>query len=189
MHATMEVYVLVAGDHDQGILYMSQMLLEAVMEGGWHASCVWSRTQGPITQCLMAISDAPLDAPHYAAPDIVVLASREAADQLEFSVRRGGLLLMNASRLQRPPRRHDADVILVPTEPDGGEADPVRASMILLGALIGLTGWVSPELARRVVERGCRDRALCEAFSRGVSYVSDLGRTRAAEPAFNRVWD
>ena len=184
----MEVYLLFAGDANQGILFVSQMLLEAVLEEGWHAGCLWSRTQGEVVQCLMVISERPLAHPHYVAPDIAVLASRRAADQLEYSVRRGGLLLINASPLNRPPRRHDADVILVPTEPDGGDVDPQRATMVLLGALITLTGWTTPEHAHRVVQRSCRDAALGEAFARGVSYASSLGRLSDLAGASYRAW-
>ncbi len=185
----MEAYVLFAGAPDQGILYVSQVFLEAAMEEGWRAVCISSSSQGQVLQCLMVISDAPLAPTPHSPPDVIVLASREAAEMLEYSVKPGGLLIMNASQVRRPPRRHDVDVVMAPTEPDGGEKDPVRASVILLGALVSLTGWISPESVATILQKSCKDKALCEAFRRGVSYVETIGGMMESRPISTGIWE
>ena len=172
----MKAYVLFAGDQDQGILYVSQMFIEAATEEGWHAVCLSSSARGKVVQCLVAISDSPLTRPSHSPPDVALLSSLDAADLLEYSVKPDGLLIMNASRVRRPPRRHDVDVVMALTESDDGEGDPVRASVILLGALVSLTGWISPERVANILQKSCKDRRLCEAFQRGVVYVEGIGR-------------
>ena len=185
----MEAYVLFAGDPDQGILYVSQVFLEAAMEEGWRALCLSSSSQGQVTQCLMAISDTALARTSHRQPDVIVLASREAAELLEYSVKPDGLLIMNASQVRRPPRRHDVDVVMAPTEPEGGEKDPVRASVILLGVLVALTGWASPESVASILQKSCKDKTLCEAFRRGVAYTESIGRKVEPNPIPLGIWE
>ncbi len=185
----MEAHILFAGAPDQGVLYVSQVFLEAAMEEGWHAACLSSSSRGEITQCLVAVSDAPLVRSHAAQPDVALLASARAADQLEYSVKPNGLLILNASQVRRPPRRHDVDVIFAPTEPDGGEEDPALATIILLGALVSLTGWLSPDSVSKILQRSCKDEAVCQAFRRGVAYIESIGVAGESQPASLGIWD
>ena len=170
----MEAYILFAGDSNQGILYVCHALLETAMEEGWYAEMLSAQTRDELTQCLIAMSNIPLSPRPHIQPDVGVLANRFAADQLENSIKPGGLLIMNATQVRRPPRRHDIDIIMAPTEPEA--EDPVRVSMTLLGTLIGLTGWVDPNHMARVLKKIDRDETWCKAFWRGYTYAIGLMR-------------
>ncbi len=176
--ATMNVYILFAGNPDQGILYVGQIFMEAAIEAGLHTACLRAISRGAVSQCTIFISDERIVRRQQAPPDVVILASRPAADLLEYSVRPDGLLIMNASQLQRPPFRHNADVILVPTDAVGAETDPVRATVALLGTLVALTDWFSPEDVLKIIEKSCKDEGLCRAFQYGASYVEEIIRVR-----------
>jgi len=182
----MEVYVLFAGTPNQGILYVSQVFLEAATEGGWHANCLFSSTRGDVTQCLMVISDTPPISRTRVQPDVAVLASQEAADQLEYSVKPDGLLIMNASQVRRPPRRHDIDVVMASTD----EENPMLAPVILLGVLAVLTEWTAPEHVENILQKSCKDKTLCEAFRQGVAYAEGIGGDmRELLPVSSGIWE
>ncbi|HEY80571.1 MAG TPA: hypothetical protein G4O05_05770 [Caldilineae bacterium] len=184
----MEAHILFAGDLDQGILYVSQVFLEAAMEEGWRAVRVSSSEQDGVIQCQVVISDDALARLQRAQPDVALLASCKAADLLEYSVKPDGLLIMNASQVRRPARRHDVDVVFAPTEPEDGDKEPVLASAILLGALIALTGWVSLDRVSRILQKSCKDEAICWAFRRGAAYVESIGRIADAQSNAVGVW-
>ncbi len=174
----MNVYILFAGSPDQGILYVSQVFMEAAIEAGLHAACLRATSRGAVTHCTILISDEPIVRRQQASPDVVILASRAAADLLEYSVKPDGLLIINASQLQRPPFRHNTDVILVPTDAVGAERDPVRATVALLGTLVALTNWFSPENVLKIIKKSCKDEGICQAFQYGVAYVEEIIRVR-----------
>ncbi len=184
----MNAHILFAGALDQGILYVSQIFLEAAMEEGWRAVCISSTEQDGVIQCHVAISDDTAARLQRAQPDVALLASRKAADLLEYSVKPDGLLIMNASQVRRPARRHDVDVVFVPTEPEGEDKEPALASVILLGALIALTGWVSLDRVSRILRKSCKDETICGAFRRGAAYVESIGRIADAQSSAVDVW-
>ncbi len=174
----MKANILFAGAPDQEILYVSQIFLDAIIEAGYHASCLASQHQHDLVQCLVGISDEGImPSPHH-PPQVALLANQTAVDRLEYVVEADGLLILNAHAMQRPIRRHDLDVILIPAE---DTASPIVESMNLLGALIALTDWITLQEMERMIKLSCKDERLCRALHQGVQYIHTFANA-AQEP-------
>ena len=170
----MEKRVLFAGNPEQDILYVSHIFVEAAIEAGWYAMRLTSGVRAGVAHCTVAISHQPISNTSYAPPDIGVFFSLPAADRFEQTIMPNGLLVMNATAIRRPILRHDVDVALVPTTPEEEECDPTLSALILLGALIALTGWTSQEEMIGAVRRACSKGEACRALLRGMAFVRDI---------------
>ena len=174
----MKANILFAGAPDQDPLYLSQIFQDAAIEAGFRAACLISRLQDDLAQCLVGISDEETMPSPHEPPQVALLANQAAVDHLAYTVKADGLLILNARALQRPIRRHDLDVILIPTE---DTASPIVESMNLLGALIALTDWITLQEMERMIKLSCKDERLCRALHQGVQYIHTFANA-AQEP-------
>ena len=164
----MKANILFAGAPDQDPLYLSQIFQDAAIEAGFRAACLISRLQDDLAQCLVGISDEETMPSPHEPPQVALLANQAAVDHLAYTVKADGLLILNARALQRPIRRHDLDMILVPTE---DAEQPIIESMILLGVLIASTGWIPFWQMRLLVQQSSKDKRLSRALERGMQYL------------------
>lgn len=164
----MKANILFAGAPDHELLDITQIFLDAVIEAGYRAACLTSQYQDHLFQCLVGISQGEAIPSPYEPPEVALLANQTAVDHLEYAVKTNGLLILNARAMQRPIHRHDLDVIQVPT---ASTDTPICESMILLGALIALTEWITPQQMRESIRQSCKDEHLCRALDQGVQFI------------------
>jgi 2-oxoglutarate ferredoxin oxidoreductase subunit gamma len=139
--------VIMAGFGGQGILLIGKMLAYAGMREGKEVS--WLPSYGPemrggTANCTVVISDRPVGSPVIQSPRAVVAMNLPSLDKFEPDVRKGGLLLVNTSLIERKPTRDDVTVIEVPANQIANELGNRRgANMVALGAYLGATDAVT----------------------------------------------
>ena len=124
----------------------------------------------------VVFSDGPIDFPHVTAADILVAMSQTTYDQYCTDVANGGLILYDASQVT-PWKELEVRQIGIPATDVALKklGNKQAANMILLGALVEVTGLVPPEAVEQAMEQhvGSRFQKLnLEAFITG----RELGR-------------
>lgn len=151
--ASMEL--VIAGFGGQGILFLGEMLTKAaILEG---AQATWMPAYGPeqrggTATCTVVIADEQIGSPVTADPDAVIVMNRPSMDKFEPRVRAGGVLIINASMVDRPPIRADITAVAVDAAAEAKALDkPQVANMVLLGALLAVRPVVALETVARAL--------------------------------------
>jgi 2-oxoglutarate ferredoxin oxidoreductase subunit gamma len=147
--------VIMAGFGGQGILLIGKMLAYAGMREGMEVS--WLPSYGPemrggTANCTVVISDKPVGSPVIRSPRAVVAMNLPSLEKFEPDVRKGGLLLINSSLINRGAQRDDLTVIEVPANEMASDlGNPRGANMVALGAYLGATDAVSMDCVIEVI--------------------------------------
>lgn len=136
----MQTEVIIAGFGGQGVLFGGQLLAYAGLDEGKHVT--WIPAYGPemrggTANCTAIISDEEIGSPQVRYPAAIIAMNRPSLDKYENQVKPGGLLVVNASMLDRKVKRTDIRVV----EVNAGEVaeklgDKRMTNMVLLGALL-----------------------------------------------------
>lgn len=136
----MQTEIIIAGFGGQGVLFGGQLLAYAGLDEGKHVT--WIPAYGPemrggTANCTAIISDEEIGSPLVRNPSAVIAMNRPSLDKYENMVKPGGLLVVNASLLDRAVNRTDIRVL----EVDAAEVaeklgDKRMTNMVLLGALL-----------------------------------------------------
>lgn len=132
--------IIIAGFGGQGVMSMGQWLAMAGMLEGKHVS--WLPSYGPeqrggTANVQVVISDEPVGSPLITKPTIAVVLNNPSFDKFESKVRSGGLLLSNASLIDRHSERDDIEIVEISaTELANQLGEPKAANAIILGALL-----------------------------------------------------
>jgi 2-oxoglutarate ferredoxin oxidoreductase subunit gamma len=151
----MKEEVLIAGFGGQGILLMGQLLAEAAMEEGRHAT--WFPSYGPemrggTANCTTIYSDEEIGSPIAAAYDVVIAMNQPSLERFAPQVRPGGALLVNETMVPVRCERKDIETVYVPAGRIAGELGNERvANVVMLGALLGARGRPSVEAVEQAI--------------------------------------
>jgi 2-oxoglutarate ferredoxin oxidoreductase subunit gamma len=134
--------IIFAGFGGQGILLAGKLLCLAAMSEGKHVSHIPSygaEMRGGTANCTVVVSDEPIASPLVARPTICVVMNQPSATKFAPMVSPGGLLIWNASLVDRPPERTDIRSISVRANDIAEAAGSFRAAnMVVLGALLAV---------------------------------------------------
>lgn len=153
----MQLQTLIAGFGGQGILLMGQMLAEAAMDEGYHAT--WFPSYGPemrggTANCATIIADDEIGAPISLHYDAVIVMNEPSQQRFAPVVRPGGLLLANEDMIPVRCPRTDIEAVQVPVNRLAREAGNERtANVVMLGALLTLRPVVSIEALERAIRK------------------------------------
>ena len=149
--------VRLAGMGGQGMILAGIILADAVIRD--HKSAVQTQSYGPearggASSSEVIIADEEIDHPEILEADILLCMSQQACDRYYPLVKRNGLLIVDATHVQRTPtfRAIRADFTTWAVETTERE---ITASVVALGFLVGLTDVVS----RRALEEAVLARA------------------------------
>ncbi|HIV66079.1 MAG TPA: 2-oxoacid:acceptor oxidoreductase family protein [Candidatus Mailhella excrementigallinarum] len=180
----MEKYrFLLSGSGGQGIITMAILLAEAaaIYEG---LTAVQSQVYGPearggATRSDVIVSDSAILFPKVTQPGVLVALNQSSFMKYGNLVRPGGLLLTD-SRMVHPGGGLDARHVALPLyETVMAEFGKAQAlNICTLGALIGLTGVISPSSAEKVLEQ--RFPRAAESNARALRLGLELAAGRAA---------
>ncbi len=140
--------VLIAGFGGQGVLSTGQLLAHAGMTEGMNVS--WIPSYGPemrggTANCGVTISTRPISSPLVSEPTVLIAMNRPSLEKFENSVVAGGIIFVNSSLTGIRAGRGDVRAFYVPANEMAEELGSVKvANNIILGAMIELTGVVSP---------------------------------------------
>ena len=136
----MQTEFIIAGFGGQGVLFAGQLLSYAGTDAGLNVT--WIPSYGPemrggTANCTVIIDEDEIGSPLVKHPGACIVMNLPSLDKYEPMVKPGGVLVVNASMVNREPRRNDITWVMVPAnEIAEGLGDRRMANMVLLGALL-----------------------------------------------------
>jgi 2-oxoglutarate ferredoxin oxidoreductase subunit gamma len=152
----MQSEVQFAGFGGQGIMLMGQILAQAAMREGHEV--VWIPSYGPemrggTAYCTVVISDRPIGSPIIRNPRHLVAMNRPSLEKFAPSVKKGGVVFVNASIIPVTSGRGDVDELRVPIMELAKELGNVKAANIVaLAAFVARSRVVSFEALTEAVK-------------------------------------
>jgi 2-oxoglutarate ferredoxin oxidoreductase subunit gamma len=176
--------IVIAGFGGQGILFLGEVLARAALHEDRHVT--WLPAYGPeqrggTANCTVVISDQPIASPVVADPTLLIVLNRPSLDRFEPRVRRGGLIVLDRTMVDRAPARTDVEVIAIPATAVAGDLGSSRAAnVVILGAVLAVVPVVSVESARIALDEMVHDD---EARARNVKALERGAVLAHATPA------
>ena len=136
----MQKEILIAGFGGQGVLFAGQVLAYAAMDLG--RDVTWIPSYGPemrggTANCTVVIADEEIGSPLVENPPAAILLNLPSYDKYEPLMQKGGVLVVNASMVDRGPKRADIITICVAANEIAEEiGDRKLTNMVAVGALL-----------------------------------------------------
>ena len=135
------------GSGGQGVVLAAKVLGEAaVLEGKFalQTQAYGAEARGSLTKSEVIISDGRINFPAVRQCDYLVTMNQDSTDALIGTLKEGGTLIVDGSNVPHALRRGRIVHSLPLTETARkGMGDPFFANMVMLGALVKLSGAVS----------------------------------------------
>ncbi|MEJ2598801.1 MAG: 2-oxoacid:acceptor oxidoreductase family protein [Anaerolineales bacterium] len=153
----MQTEIIIAGFGGQGVLFAGQLLAYAAMDSRHEVT--WIPSYGPemrggTANCTVIISDDEIGSPTVRNPKAALVLNLPSLDKYEPLVAPGGVLIANASLINRDFHRQDLQSVMIPAN-EIAEAigDKRLINMVVLGAMLGKL----PVLPLDVIENALKD--------------------------------
>lgn len=158
----MQTEIIISGFGGQGVLFAGQLLaysaLEADLQVTWFPS-YGPEMRGGTAHCTVIISDSEIGSPIVKNPKAAIVMNLPSLDKYEPLVRKGGVLIINSSLVDRPPAREDLTIVEVPANEIAEEIGSQRlANLVLLGALLNKLPVLEMESITAALESHIPDR-------------------------------
>jgi 2-oxoglutarate ferredoxin oxidoreductase subunit gamma len=179
----MQTEIVFSGFGGQGVLFAGQILAFAGMDAGKEVT--WIPSYGPemrggTANCTVLIADEEIGSPLVRHPQAVVVMNLPSLDKYEPVLPEGGVLIINASLVNRGTTRSDITAVSVPANEIAEKIGNKRlTNMVLLGALLEKLPVLSisaleealknhlPERHRKLLPANLEALKLGAAFARG----------------------
>lgn len=138
----MQTDIVIAGFGGQGVLFAGQILAFAGMDAGYNVT--WIPSYGPemrggTANCTVIISDEEIGSPLVRHPKAAIVLNLPSLEKYEPMIISGGVLVANASLVNRGAARNDIDSVFVPTNEIAEALGNRRLiNMVAVGALLTL---------------------------------------------------
>ncbi|MFO7773130.1 MAG: 2-oxoacid:acceptor oxidoreductase family protein [Dehalococcoidia bacterium] len=173
--------VIITGLGGAGVLTAGTLLAEAATTKyknvTWFPSYAISK-RGGLCECTVIFSDHDIASPLISQADGVIVAEAAQFQDFEGRVRAGGTMIVEKEGLHAKAKRKDIRVIEVEAIKTaiGLSGTSQGANLILLGAFVGATQIITPELIKRQLKKAFAGKeemltANLEAFDRGLHLV------------------
>src|SRR5512141_3505554 len=133
----MQKEIIIAGFGGQGVLFGGQVVAYAAMDAGKEVT--WIPSYGPemrggTANCTVVVADEEIGSPVVKNPDTVLAMNLPSLDKYEPMIKPGGVLVINASMVDRPAKRTDIRVVAIPCNEIAEElGSPRLANMVAAG--------------------------------------------------------
>jgi 2-oxoglutarate ferredoxin oxidoreductase subunit gamma len=155
--------IIISGFGGQGALFAGQLLTYAGLEEGRNVA--WLPSYGPemrggTARCTVTVSDEPIGSPITDTPSAVIALNPPSLEMFEPKIQAGGLLIVNSSIAKEEVKRNDIRSLRIPaTDLARDEFQNERmANMILLGALVRMTGLVTLDSVMTALQKNLPKR-------------------------------
>ncbi|MBC8429560.1 MAG: 2-oxoacid:acceptor oxidoreductase family protein [Dehalococcoidia bacterium] len=173
--------VIISGLGGAGILTAGMLLAEAAITKyknvTWFPSYAISK-RGGLCECTVIFSNDEVASPLLSQADGVIVAEAAQFKDFEGRVRPGGTMVVEKTGLQVKAERKDIRIIKVPAIETAINLSGTSqgANLILLGAFVGATQVISPELIKKQLKESFagKEEVLkgnLEAFDEGLNLV------------------
>lgn len=185
----MQTEIVIAGFGGQGVLFAGQVLAYAAMDNGMEVT--WIPSYGPemrggTANCTVIIADEEIGSPLVLNPKASIVLNLPSLDKYEPLVAAGGVLVANASLINRGPVRTDITNVFIPANEIAQELGNKRLiNMVALGAMLEL----EPVLPIDAVQKALADHLPArhqhlldinyQALQRGAQFTREV-QTEAA---------
>jgi 2-oxoisovalerate ferredoxin oxidoreductase beta subunit len=139
-----DLHVRVAGFGGQGVLLLGEILAEAGLDAGLEVS--WLPSYGPemrsgTSNCHVRVSRRPIDSPLVTVPNFLIAMNEPSLRKFDLSVKPGGWVIYNGDVFPEDCERNDVNVLALNFTQAANElGDPRAANMVMLGALLEISG-------------------------------------------------
>jgi len=153
----MQKEILIAGFGGQGVLFAGQVLAYAAMDLGREVT--WIPSYGPemrggTANCTVVIADEEIGSPLVANPPVMIALNLPSYDKYEPLIQKGGVLVVNASMVDRGPKREDITTIFIQANEIAEEIGERKlTNMVAVGALLSQL----PEVSLEAVESALKN--------------------------------
>jgi 2-oxoglutarate ferredoxin oxidoreductase subunit gamma len=153
----MQTEIVIAGFGGQGVLFAGQVLAYAAMNYGREVT--WIPSYGPemrggTANCTVIVADEEIGSPLVRNPRAAMVFNLPSFDKYEPLVVPGGVLIVNASLVNRPVQRRDLDSILIPANAIAETLGNKRlTNIVMVGALLAKL----PVLTLESIEQALKD--------------------------------
>jgi len=178
----MQTEIIIAGFGGQGVLFGGQLLAYAAMDEGCEVT--WIPSYGPemrggTANCTVIIANEEIGSPLVHFPTAVIAMNLPSLDKYEPSLKPGGVLVINASIVNRAVTRTDIRSVIIPgNEIAESLGDRRMTNMVLLGGLLANLPVLSLEAVAHALQAHlpARHQRLLplniQALRRGAEYVA-----------------
>ena len=149
--------LIIAGFGGQGVMLIGQMIAYAAMLEGKEVT--WMPSYGPdmwggSANCTVIVSDRNINSPIVSEATSVIVMNLPSLVRFENMVVPGGKLFVNRSLIKEKPKRDDIDVYYIDAnEIAAGLHNDKVANMVILGAVVSVTGVVELESIIKVMDK------------------------------------
>ncbi len=173
--------VIIAGFGGQGVMLMGKIIAEAAMFDGKNVT--WLPSYGPemrggTANCTVVIGDENIGSPVVDSPDILISMNIPSMIKFEPTVRKGGIMIINSSVIDREPSRKDIKSWKIDSNKIADEIGNSKVlNMVTLGAFAKASGLVTVDAVKKALDETLsgRNKALLEmnvkAVQRGMEAV------------------
>lgn len=153
----MSEQIIIAGFGGQGVLLAGQLLAYAGLMEDKNVS--WLPSYGPemrggTANCCVIVSEEEVGSPVVTEADTVIVMNRPSLDKYESYLKKGGLLIVNSTLIDKKASRDDIEVVYVPANELAEQAGTVKAAnMVALGAYLEKTHVVQNENVIKALEK------------------------------------
>jgi 2-oxoglutarate ferredoxin oxidoreductase subunit gamma len=186
----MQEEIIIAGFGGQGVLSMGQILCYAGVIEDKEVS--WMPSYGPemrggTANCITILSDSKISSPIITRFDTVIALNQPSLDKFESSVKKGGLLIYEASTILNLPSRTDIEIIPVEAAHEADNLGNSRVmNMVILGAFLKKKPVVTFESAMEGLKKVLPERyhklipLNKKAMERGIELADLIGTEQKA---------
>lgn len=140
----MQDKIIIAGQGGQGALRIGQMIAYAGMSEGKETTWLPSygaEMRGGTANCSVIVSSGLIASPIISSPNYCIVMNKPSLLKFESWVAKGGVLIVDSSRINDEVSRKDIEAYSVPADKIAEEEGNSRgANMVLLGAYLALSG-------------------------------------------------
>src|SRR5512145_268306 len=177
----MQTEVIFSGFGGQGVLFAGQILAYAGMDAG--KSVTWMPSYGPemrggTANCQVIVADEEIGSPLTLNPKAVVAMNLPSMDKYEPMVAKNGVVIVNASLVNRAFERSDIQGVLIPANAIAETlGNPRLTNMVMLGALLQKLPVLSIESVEAALDQHLPERhrkmlpSNIEALRRGAAFA------------------
>ena len=132
--------ILIAGFGGQGVLFAGKFLAYKGLMDEKNVS--WLPSYGPemrggTANCSIILSDDPVGSPIVTEPECLIAMNLPSYDKYEDSVKKGGMVLVDSTLIERKAKRDDISTFYIPaTKLANDNGIPTLANMIMIGKFI-----------------------------------------------------
>jgi len=157
MKADFNETIICAGFGGQGIMVMGKVLANAGMEEGYRVTWLPSygaEVRGGTAHSMVRLSSGQIAGPTVSEADTGIIMNGPSLDKFETRIKKDGLLIVNASLVERKPERDDIDVVTAHFTEEAEALGNVRvANMIAVGAYARRKGILKKDTLLAVIEK------------------------------------